>query len=386
MTNHMSPPVPTTTPSAVDLTIVSEDRARRWTVLLRGVLALPLYLAQLALFVGALPVVVIGWFFALATTRLPSWARSYLLGCIRFRARVAAYLALLTDRYPPFALTNRVDYPVRVDPGPVLDLEPGAVLFRIVLAFPAAVVMQVLGAGMLIVAFLAWVCALVLGRVPKPLYSALAAALRYEIRYEAYIYLLTPTYPYGLFGDRTAGWVLPVDATHTPADGDGRLDWAMSGGARAALITGLVIGALYIAGNGLLFATLPRTTQGPTYVGTIDRAEQNANAAANRFAQTIAECGFPPSRPCSDHAQSAFADDLDRYAIVIDASDVPVRARTDAHVLASSARDVAADLRQLTHTDAPQRRIEIADRIQADLARWQDADQMFVDALNAGSA
>ena len=58
---------------------------------------------------------VIGWFAALFTGRLPQWAHTFLGGVVRWYTRSGAYMFLLTDRYPPFSFDD-VEYPVRPDP------------------------------------------------------------------------------------------------------------------------------------------------------------------------------------------------------------------------------------------------------------------------------
>ena len=110
----------------------------RWTVAFRIILAIPQYIVLDFLFIAFFFVVVIGWFAALFTGRLPEWANTFLGGVIRWYARVNAYVFLLTDRYPPFSLDD-VEYPVR----PILPgrgpLNRVSVFFRIILAIPAAV-------------------------------------------------------------------------------------------------------------------------------------------------------------------------------------------------------------------------------------------------------
>ena len=63
-----------------------------------------------------------------------------------------------------------------------------------------------------------WLIVLIRGRMPQPLYEAIAACLRYWARMKAYWYLLTDVYPDGLFGDPAelalsgpvAGWTGPA--------------------------------------------------------------------------------------------------------------------------------------------------------------------------------
>jgi hypothetical protein len=169
-------------------------------VAVRLLLTLPHLAALSALGAGAAAVAAIGWTAALVTGRLPGFAAGYLTGCLHWSARVGAYLLLLTDAYPPFALAEAA-YPVQ------LTVRPGrqgrlGVLLRGLLALPAAVVSALLGIGLAVIAVAAWLTALTAGRLPAPLHGALAAGLRYTLRVHGYQCLLTSSYPAGLFGNR----------------------------------------------------------------------------------------------------------------------------------------------------------------------------------------
>ena len=174
---------------------------RRLTVLFRFILFIPHYFVLYVLSIAAGVIALIGWFAALFAGRLPGFAAEFLTGYLRWQTRVMAYLLLLTDEYPPFALDDAA-YPVRI------ALWPGwlnrlAVFFRVILAIPAAVVTMLLLWGACTIAlFVTWVIVLVAGRMPETLYAALAAVLRYQARYSAYLLLLTSAYPSGVFGDR----------------------------------------------------------------------------------------------------------------------------------------------------------------------------------------
>ena len=143
---------------------------------------------------------IIGWFGALFTGRLPVFAADFLAGYLRWMTRVYAYTFLLTDLYPPFTLDD-ADYPVRVavrpgraEPtgGPVPDLPADPLLDR-----PG----DRLEGAFTIVQFVSWLIVLISGRMPDALYQALAAALRYQIRTLGFALMLTSAYPGGLFGD-----------------------------------------------------------------------------------------------------------------------------------------------------------------------------------------
>jgi hypothetical protein len=207
----------TGTPGPVLVAVAGPAAQRRATVAIRFILAVPHFLALYFLGIAAVAVVVIGWLGALVTGRLPRFAATYLSGYLRWCSRAGAYLFLLTDEYPPFAF-GEAAYPVRLAVGSGRLNRP-AVLFRIILAIPAAIVSILLTSGFTtIVIFIAWLTALIAGRLPASLHQAFATVFRYTIRYYGYLYLLTDAYPAGLFGD---GPGAQTEAVSPPGGGPG---------------------------------------------------------------------------------------------------------------------------------------------------------------------
>jgi len=119
--------------------------------------------ARLRLLLGS-DVVVIGWFAALVTGRLPRWAAEFLSGYVSWQARLYGYLQLLTDVYPPFSFTT-ADYPVRVVLGPAGELKRLAVLFRFILLIPAMIVSTLVSYGWYLFSFITWLIVLFLGEL-----------------------------------------------------------------------------------------------------------------------------------------------------------------------------------------------------------------------------
>jgi hypothetical protein len=77
----------------------------RWLPLVKWLLAIPHYIVLIFLWIAAIVVVVIAWFAILFTRRYPRDLFSFVEGVIRWQNRVVGYaFALVTDRYPPFAL------------------------------------------------------------------------------------------------------------------------------------------------------------------------------------------------------------------------------------------------------------------------------------------
>ncbi len=79
----------------------------RWLPLVKWFLAIPHYIVLFFLNIGAVVVLIIAWFAVLFTGRYPRGMFGYVEGVIRWHNRVAAYAFLLvTDRYPPFSLSQ----------------------------------------------------------------------------------------------------------------------------------------------------------------------------------------------------------------------------------------------------------------------------------------
>ena len=193
-------PVVAETSSPLQMAFGRSVRQRRVVVFFRPLLAVPQLVVLYFLNIAAVVLVFVGWFAALFTGRLPESFASFLLGYLRWRVRVEAYLFLLTDKYPPFSLDPAPDYPVdvAVQTG---RLNRWSVLFRCFLAIPAALAVAFLAVGAAIFWIVTWVATLVKGEVPLPLFEANAAALRYENRLFAFFSMLTSVYPAEVMGD-----------------------------------------------------------------------------------------------------------------------------------------------------------------------------------------
>jgi Domain of unknown function (DUF4389) len=189
-------------PPAVQLVAAGPVKQRRLTVAFRLILVIPQIFLLSCLNLAGLVVAFLGWWAALFTGRLPGFAVSYLSGLARWNTRVYGYLYLLTDAYPPFTFDDNPGYPVVIAIPEQGRLNRFAVLFRFVLMVWGNIVVTVLTGGVgTITAFIAWLITLITGKLPAPLHLAFTAVLRYQTRYYCYLSLLTPTYPWQLFGD-----------------------------------------------------------------------------------------------------------------------------------------------------------------------------------------
>jgi Domain of unknown function (DUF4389) len=223
-----------------ELDIDPPQRQRRLTVLLRLLLLIPQYIVLFFLGIVAFFVAIIGWFAALVLGQLPPWAENFLAGYVGYATRVSASEWLLVDRYPPFSF-SAPGYPVQIElhPGPLNRL---AVLLRIILVIPAAIISSVITTGWGVCSFFIWLIVLILGRMPEPLFEASAAIMRYAMRLQAYWFMLTPAYPKRLFGDGTPvssrGWA------PGQAGASATRPLLMTTGARVLLVVFIVLGVL----------------------------------------------------------------------------------------------------------------------------------------------
>ena len=87
----------------VDLTIDPPASQRRLVTLFRGVLAIPALLLGCAYIVMICVVALLGWWAAIVTGRMPEGLRNLGAAGLRYCGQTAAYLCLLTDRYPSAA-------------------------------------------------------------------------------------------------------------------------------------------------------------------------------------------------------------------------------------------------------------------------------------------
>jgi hypothetical protein len=140
--------------------------------------------------------VLIAWFAIVLTGRYPRGLYEFVAGYLRFSTRTFAYAALLTDPYPPFAGAHDPSYPVRIEfAGPLEHYSRLKTAFRIILEIPLVVMRYVMGLLLEIGAVAAWFVIVITGRMPRGLFDPMVLANSYTARSDAYLLLLTETYP-----------------------------------------------------------------------------------------------------------------------------------------------------------------------------------------------
>ncbi len=188
-------------PYPVLVSFADRAKQRRWTVLLRIFLVVPLAVVVIIFSIATLILVIIGWFGALFTGRTPKFVRDMATITLRLSLRLSTYLYLLTDHFPSFALDALPDDTVRVAVPAATRMNRWATFFRLILMIPVGVLSSILGIGALPIHVFGWFAALITGWLPTPIYDMDRALIRFQTRVGAYAYLLVPAYPSKLFGD-----------------------------------------------------------------------------------------------------------------------------------------------------------------------------------------
>ena len=88
----------------VTLEVDTPGKLSRVTTFFRLILVIPHLIVLYVLITVAAVLIVIAWFAILFTGRFPRGMFDFVVGVYRWRTRVAGYMFLFTDRYPPFAL------------------------------------------------------------------------------------------------------------------------------------------------------------------------------------------------------------------------------------------------------------------------------------------
>jgi membrane protein YdbS with pleckstrin-like domain len=127
--------------------------------------------------------------------RYPRWWFDFARELVRFSARVAAYGALLTDKYP--STVDEQSVHLEIDyPNVEQDLNRWLPLVKWLLAIPHYIVLAVLIMVAVLAVVVAWFAILFTGRYPRGLFEFVVGVGRWALRVQAYVFLLvTDRYP-----------------------------------------------------------------------------------------------------------------------------------------------------------------------------------------------
>ena len=172
------------------------ERRNRLSAFFRLILVIPQAIFIYIYGLIAAVAVLIAWVVIVLTGSYPAGLYGFVAGFNRSLARVTAYAALLCDPYPPFGGPADGAYPVRMEfAGPLPRYSRAKTFFRLILAIPILILRYVMNIMLEIGAVAAWVVVVITGRMPRGLFDLMVLANSYMARSDAYLLLLSETYP-----------------------------------------------------------------------------------------------------------------------------------------------------------------------------------------------
>ena len=171
------------------------DTMSRWLWIVKLLLAIPHLVVLGFLGIASFVVLAVAWVMILVTGRVPRSLFDFLAGLNRWNARVSLYLALVTDRYPPFTMDEVPDYPVRLRIEYPERSGRLLALFRWILAIPHFVITGVLGDLQLVLSLVVGVILLFTARYDPGLFKLIYGINKWTMRVNLYAQLMTDRYP-----------------------------------------------------------------------------------------------------------------------------------------------------------------------------------------------
>jgi hypothetical protein len=174
----------------VNLKIEYSEKSNKSTALFRLVLIIPIViiLAIISSYAEALSLAV--GLLILFREKYPKWWFDWNVGITKFTYRIVAYGLLMRDEYP----STDDDQAVKVDipyPDVKKDLNRWMPLVKWILAIPHIIVLIFIFIAVVFCSVFAWFAILLTGRYPKVIFDFIEGFLRWSLRVNAYMLLLT---------------------------------------------------------------------------------------------------------------------------------------------------------------------------------------------------
>ena len=174
----------------VNLKIEYSEQSNKSTALFRLVLIIPIViiLAIISSYAEALSLAV--GLLILFREKYPKWWFDWNVGITKFTYRIVAYGLLMRDEYP----STDDDQAVKVDipyPDVKKDLNRWMPLVKWILAIPHIIVLIFIFIAVVFCSVFAWFAILLTGRYPKVIFDFVEGFLRWSLRVNAYMLLLT---------------------------------------------------------------------------------------------------------------------------------------------------------------------------------------------------
>jgi hypothetical protein len=135
---------------------------------------------------------IVSWFTILFTGAHLPGIRQFTMFYLRWRVRSITYFMLLSDQYPPF---GDGPYAAEISVADPATRDRLTVALRLILAIPHVFLLFFVLIGWCVTTVVAWFVILFTAEYPASLAPFAVGALRWRLRVEAYVLLMTDDYP-----------------------------------------------------------------------------------------------------------------------------------------------------------------------------------------------
>jgi hypothetical protein len=196
------PPPPPSAPARPDgrypvrVDAERQEEYNRFLPLVKWLLAIPHYIVLFFVYIGAFFAAIVAFFAVLITGRYPEGIFNFLSGVLRWTWNVTAYVYLLTDRYPPFALDQDSYYPAQLEIAyPAEGVNRWRPLVHWLLIIPYGIAAGVLTYLAGIIAFIGIFVILFTKNLPEGMFKLILIPYRWQLRADAYALFMATKYP-----------------------------------------------------------------------------------------------------------------------------------------------------------------------------------------------
>jgi len=191
-----------------------DPRLSRWLWLVKMFLAIPHFVILAALSIPFILTTLFAGVAILSTGHYPRRLFDFNVGILRWNWRVGFYVyaALGTDKYPPFSLAPRADYPAHFDVAYDGHPSRGLVPLKWLMSVPHLVIVALIMGTLLsfvprtsvatgafsvlnVLVVIAGVFLMITARYPRPLFELLIGLNRWVYRVVAYVAFMHDEYP-----------------------------------------------------------------------------------------------------------------------------------------------------------------------------------------------
>jgi hypothetical protein len=137
---------------------------------------------------------IILWFALIFGRRAPAGLRQFSLFFLSWQLRAYSYISLLRDEYPPLGPGEYPTHLTVAEPS-IDERRQASIFFRIILAIPHFIVLFFVNLVWTLLLIFAWFAILFTGRHPQSLREFSVGAIRWNLRFAAYMLLLVDDYP-----------------------------------------------------------------------------------------------------------------------------------------------------------------------------------------------